>query len=663
MHSGSIVKLSTRRARRAVLAALVGVSITALCFIAERSIFQKEFSAASVRLLRAQLAADKILLADERLTMSANMAAATGEKAWGKRYDDNIPLINTAIADAMILAPPEAAARFDAETRAANERLAQLAKEVFARVRADDVSGARAILNGEEYLAHKKILSQGTAQFVVTVIADVTTVLSSVKRRAFTVIFGLLIVFLAGGFVAWRLFNTSLRKSEAAFLEIEGRIQHLAMNDILTGLPNRSFFRQALRTAIERAAGNGSKLAVLVIDLDRFKPINDKHGHLVGDLVLQTVAARLANVIREEDICARYGGDEFVVITPYSTDNDVPRSISGRIVEALSSPMIVDGLALQIGASVGFAVYPTHATEEEDLIRKADMALYRVKLDGRGSTRAYDHGLEIELDARSQLEDDLRQGIRSGEIVPYFQPLIELSTGRACGFEVLSRWQHASKGLLPPDRFITLAEETGQITDLTIVVLRQACRTVATLPREFTLAINISPQQLQDEGLPAKILDVLIETGFSPHFLQVELTERALVTDIMRARGVISSLKRHGIKVALDDFGTGYSSLSALSELPFDMLKIDRSLVTTLHDRPESLKIVTAIAGLSKSLNLTLVAEGVETELDATLLAELGCDVLQGYFYSKPVPATELPALLSKFSPAASERKIIKLRS
>jgi len=662
MHVGSVVKLSTRKARRAVFAALVGVAITAACFIAERFVFQREFSAASARLLRAQLAADQILLADERLTMSANMAAATGGKAWIKRYDDNIPLIDAAIAEAMILAPPETAARFDAETRAANDRLVQLEREAFAKVRADDASGARAILNGQEYLAQKQILSQGTAQFVITIIAQVTTDLAAVKRRAFTIIVALLMVFLAGGFIMWRLFNTSLRKSEAAFLETEDRIQRLAMNDILTGLANRSFFRHALQTAIERATGSRSKLAVLVIDLDRFKPINDKHGHLVGDLVLQTVAARLLSAMREGDLCARYGGDEFVAIVPYSTDDDVPRSIAGRIVDVLSSPMVIDGLTLQIGASVGFAVYPTHATKEEDLIRKADMALYRVKLNGRGSMRPYDPSLDIELDARTQLEEELRQGIQSDEIIPYFQPLIELSTGCARGFEVLSRWQHASKGLLSPDRFITLAEETGQITDLMIAVLRQACRTAATLPSGLMLAINVSPQQLQDEGLATKILEVLIETGFAPHLLEVELTEQALVTDIMRASGVISSLKRHGIHVALDDFGTGYSSLSYLSELPFDTLKIDRSFVTTLHDRPESIKIVTAIVGLSKSLNLTTVAEGVESERDATLLAELGCDVLQGFFYSKPVPAAELPTLLSKFSPAASETKIVKLR-
>lgn len=656
MHSGSIVKLSTRKARRAVLAALVGVAVIAGCFLAERFAFQKEFSAASQRLLRAELAASHLRLADERLTMSANMAAATGGKAWIKRYNDNIPLIDSAIAEAAIIAPSDESARFEAETRASNDRLVQLEREAFAKVRADDAPGARAILDSEEYAAHKKILQRGTERFITSVLADVAADLAAVKRRAFVIITGLLVVSLAGGLILWRVFSASLRRSQATFLETEGRIQRLAMNDILTGLANRSFLRHALLAAIEAAARNHSKLAVLMIDLDRFKPINDKHGHLVGDLVLKTVATRLANVMRDEDLCARYGGDEFIAVIGYQSDDEIPRSMGERIVEALSAPIIIDGLTLHIGASVGLAIYPTHAAEEEDLIRKADLALYRVKLNGRGRVCAYDPSLDMDIQARTQLEEELRHGIRSGQVVPYFQPLMELSGGIPRGFEVLSRWQHPVKGLLPPDKFIPLAEETGQISDLMIAVLRQACRAAVTLPRELTLALNVSPQQLQDKGLAGKILGVLVETGFAPQRLEVELTEQALVTDMMLARHVISSLKSYGIRVALDDFGTGYSSLSYLSELPFDTLKIDRSFVRTLRDRPESIKIVTAIVGLSKSLHLTTVAEGVEAERDATLLRELGCDLAQGYFYSKPMPAADLPALLKRLSPTVSAK-------
>ena len=656
MHSDSIVKLSTRKARRAVFAALLGIAAIAGFFVIERFAFVREFSVASQRLLQAHRAADQILLADERLTMSANMAAATGAEGWIKRYDDNIPLIDTAIAEAIKIAPLADAERFDAETRVSNDRLVQLEREAFAKINAGDLQRARKLLDSEEYAAEKRILQEGTKRFIDAIITAVSAELAAVERRAIVIMIGLLSVSLIGGLVLWRLFNASLMKSEAAFLETEGQIKHLAMNDILTGLANRVCMQRALQTAIERAAQKHSRLAVLMIDLDRFKPINDKHGHLIGDLVLKSAAARFANAVRDGDLCVRYGGDEFVAIIEYQTDDEIPRTIGKRIVEALSSPMAIDGLTLQIGASVGCALYPAHATEEEDLIRKADMALYRVKLNGRGQMRMYDSSLDIDIDVRAQLAEELRQGIPSGEVIPYFQPLIELATGRPRGFEVLSRWQHSSQGLLPPGNFIPLAEETGQLTELTMVILRQACRAAADLPDDLTLCINVSPQQLQDEWLAAKILRVLTETGFAPHRLEVELTEQSLVTDIALAKQVISSLKPHGIRLALDDFGTGYSSLCYLSELPFDTLKIDRSFIMTLHDRPASIKIVTAIIGLSKSLGLMTIAEGVEEERDAILLGELGCDLVQGYFYSEPIPSVDLPALMKRFSPPASKR-------
>jgi predicted signal transduction protein with EAL and GGDEF domain len=335
----------------------------------------------------------------------------------------------------------------------------------------------------------------------------------------------------------------------------------------------------------------------------------------------------------------------------------IPAKLGRRIVDALSAPMVIDELTLRIGASVGFAVYPDDATDEQDLIRKADMALYRVKSKGRSQVQAYDASLDVEVEARARLEEQLAQGIRRGEVVPYFQPFIELATGRPRGFEVLGRWQHASKGLVFPADFIPIAEEAGQLTELTLAILKQACITVADLPSDLTIAINIAPQQLDDELLAVRILAALSETGFAPHRLEVELTEQALVTDIARAKRVISLLRPHGIKLALDDFGTGYSSLSYLSELPFDTLKIDRSFIKSLHDRPESLKVVTAIIGLSRSLGLTTIAEGVETERDAQLLSELGCDLVQGFLYSRAVPKTDLPALLRRFSLAVPQRQ------
>ncbi len=656
MHSGSIAKQSATKARRAVLAALIGIAVIAAGLVAERFVFQSEFRAAYKRLLQAHLAADQILLADERLTMSANMAAAAGEERWIKRYNDNLPLIDQGIAAASELASPAVVARFNEETRASNDHLVELERNSFAKVRSEDSVGARRILDGDDYAFHKKVLSDGTSRFIESVINSVGSDLTQVEQRALVIIGAALLISIAGGLVVWRIFNTSLTRSANAFLATEEQINHLALNDMLTGLANRVSMRHALHVAIERANLNGSKLALLMIDLDRFKPINDRHGHLIGDLVLKEVALRIAKVLREGELRARYGGDEFVALVEYEADDEIPRSIAMRIVEELSSPMTLAGTHIQIGASAGFAIYPANAVGEEDLIRKADMALYRAKLEGRGRVRVYD--LSLDIDTRALLEEELRQGISSGEVVPYFQPLIDLSSGELRGFEVLSRWRHPARGLINPDQFIPLAEDTGQISALTLAVLKQACTAASLLPTDLTLAINISPQQLQDELLAVKIRGALYETGFAPQRLEVELTEQALVADFALAKEVINSLKAIGIRMALDDFGTGYSSLCYLSELPFDTLKIDRSFIKTLHVRSESAKIVTAIVSLGKSLGLTTVAEGVGTDSDVALLREIGCSAAQGFLYSKPVPESEIAELVHNFTAARHQRAI-----
>jgi diguanylate cyclase (GGDEF)-like protein len=428
------------------------------------------------------------------------------------------------------------------------------------------------------------------------------------------------------------------------------------MMDVLTGLSNRLAIRESLRHALFRAEREKTKLALLMIDLDRFKPINDRYGHLIGDLVLKEVAARMAKVVRNSELRGRYGGDEFVALVEFGDDDEVPRRVGRRLVEGLSAPMTFDGLTLDIGASVGFAVYPSDATDEEQLMRKADTALYAVKEAGRGNVLAYSSDMEATVEARAELEQDLRQAIRSGLIAPFYQPLVELATGNICGLEVLSRWHHPVKGIIMPVDFVELAESAGMINDMTMAVLQKACLESRTLPPHLTIAINIAPRQIQDEWLAQKIMTVLAKTKFPPQRLEVELTENALVDDIASAKHVISTLKAQGIKVALDDFGTGYSSLWYLSELPFDKIKIDRSFIKTLHERPESAKIVSAIIGLGKSLGVPTIAEGVESERDAEVLRSLGCTIAQGFFYSKPVPAADLSEVVKSLSATRSKR-------
>jgi len=658
MHSGSIVKQATATARRAALIALLGAAAVVGAFLAERAYFQEQIRTATERLVKANRAADLILLADERLTMSANMAAATGEKRWIDRYEAEIPVISGAIMEAVALAPPPVADRFDAETRAANDRLLLLERQSLAAVERGDTDRARAILDGPAYAANKRILSAGTNRFVNSMIAAIDEERAAVQRHAAIIVSLVLLLSLSGAAILWRLFNATLADSETALLEAEQKIQTLATNDILTGLANRSSLREGLDAAIGRADRGGTKLALLMIDLDRFKPINDRHGHLIGDLVLKTVAQRMSRILRRGEIRARYGGDEFVAVIEYAADDTVPRTVSRRLIEELSEPMDFEGLSVQIGASVGFAVYPSDARNEEDLIRKADIALFRAKQDGRGTVRMYDSTMVADIDAWAKAEDELRDAIIAGEIVPYFQPLIDLGSGELRGFEVLSRWQHPTRGLVQPADFIPLAESSGQIGPLSMSILRSACEAALTLPNELPIAINIAPQQIQDEWLAPGILAVLNETGFPPSRLEVELTEHALVADLASAKRVISSLKSVGIKIALDDFGTGYSSLCYLSELPFDKIKIDRSFIKRLHEREESAKIVNAIVGLGRSLGVPTIAEGVETEREAAFLREIGCPVAQGFLYSTPVPASELPKLLASFSIATEKRAV-----
>jgi diguanylate cyclase (GGDEF)-like protein len=648
MHTGSIVREATAKARWAVLVALAGVVLTALAFFAERALFQGDLANAANRVAEAYHAADQILLADEQLTMSANMAAATGEDRWIDRYEQSLALIDTAIATAISLAPADVARRFDAETRVANDTLVRLEHDAFDAVRRGDLAMARTTLNGIAYSANKAVLSDGTTHFTDGVIAAVRGDLQAVQGRALW-LFGVIVLLAAlCSALLWRTVTASLSRSEGAFLESERRIQALAMSVMLTGLANRVSLRHALDIAIDQANLNRTKVALLMIDLDRFKPINDRHGHLIGDLVLKEVAQRMAGLLRAGELRARFGGDEFVAVVEYEDDDAIPLDVAERLIDGLSEPMMFDGLTLQVGASIGIAVCPDNARTEDELIHRADLALYRAKLEGRGAARAYDASLDIEMDARAALADELSVAIARGEVVPYFQPLVDLSTGIPRGFEILSRWEHPTRGLIPPADFIDLAESSGLIGALTISVLRQACVVARALPSRLTLSLNLSPLQLQDGWLSSQLLAVLAETGFPPGRLEVEMTEHALVTDLALAKQVITSLKNQGVRIALDDFGTGFSSLSYLTELAFDCIKIDRSFIRTLADRPESAKVVSAIVGLGKSLGMTIVAEGVESERDAAVLREIGCPTAQGFLYSHAVPAGELIATIAQ---------------
>jgi diguanylate cyclase (GGDEF)-like protein len=438
------------------------------------------------------------------------------------------------------------------------------------------------------------------------------------------------------------------------FLEAEERMQRLASSDLLTGLANRAALHDAMAMSMARAVREGRSVAVLMIDLDRFKPVNDRHGHMVGDRVLREVAQRLRRTLRRNELQARYGGDEFVVLVEEEDDPSESRAVAERVVQVLSQPMRLGELVLNIGASVGIARFPADARQDDELLRRADSALYRAKSSGRGRVCFYDQTVDGLVAERAMLEQELREGIGAGQFVPFYQPIVGLADGEVRSVEMLCRWQHPRRGLLAPVHFIALAEDTELIDPLLLSILARACVDMRDWPAHWRLSINLSPQQMLDASSVPRLLAVLKAHGVAAQRLDVELTESALVTDTARAGSVMRAMKDSGMTVTLDDFGTGYSSLSYLAEMAFDKIKIDRSFVQSLHHRAQNAKIVEAVIGLSRSLGVDAVAEGVETERDVRVLRALGCPQAQGYLFGKPVSARELLPLTQRriFSPS-----------
>jgi diguanylate cyclase (GGDEF)-like protein len=417
----------------------------------------------------------------------------------------------------------------------------------------------------------------------------------------------------------------------------------LALHDALTGLPNRRHLFETLNERLLQR-GEGAKFAVVAADLDRFKPINDLYGHAAGDQVLIKVAKCFSESAGSDGFVARLGGDEFVMLLPYGTADDLIAKLSA-IVAQFNNPIQLGAHTASVGTTLGVAIYPADGDDPDLLMRRADVALYRAKDDGRGRFAFFEAGMDARVHERAALERDLRIAIRNDEIVPHFQPLVHLETGDVTGYEILARWRHPTRGLVDPAKFIQIAGETGMIGELTLNILRRACRETINWPGAPRMSLNIAPAQLRETSLPQQILSVLAECGFPPARLEVEITEDALVSDFEMAKTILSSFKNLGVRVALDDFGTGYSSLRHLRELPFDVLKIDRSFVQTMTDSAEALTIVRTIVQLAKNLGLGVTAEGIETALQASELQALGCDRGQGFYLGLPAAGSaEEPA-------------------
>jgi diguanylate cyclase (GGDEF)-like protein len=438
-------------------------------------------------------------------------------------------------------------------------------------------------------------------------------------------------IILAGVFSALGLLVFAVRRWADA--SRANRLSHrLAHHDPLTGLPNRRSFMDAL----DRACRGEAPFSCLLFDLDNFKQVNDVRGHIVGDQLLQTIAERLQEFRRADLLLARIGGDEFGVLAT-SADRDHAQNIAHLIARRIQEPTLIDGRAVETRASVGIARYPEDTARADALFRKADIALYCAKSRGRGAVRLFTQSMEETERRRASVVEALREAVPKREIVPHYQPLVELSTGAIVGYEILARWQSPQLGSVAPHEFIPMATEAGLINALTYSVLEQACAHAVHWPSPQRISLNVAPRQLSDAMLPLQLLAILLRTGMAPHRLEIELTEEALLENDQTALNNLKAMKEQGMTLALDDFGTGYSSLHHLRTLPFDKVKIDRSYIRGLAGSEKSQRMVEAVIAFTHSLGIPLLAEGVETEEQACILRELGCDLAQGWFYGKPV--------------------------
>ena len=416
------------------------------------------------------------------------------------------------------------------------------------------------------------------------------------------------------------------------------QIAYLARHDGLTGLPNRTLLQERLDHALTLCARAEESLALLALDLDRFKAVNDIFGHAAGDRVLQNVAQILKQCVRASDTVARIGGDEFIILQVGASQPDGAHALAHRILESFRREMNPAQDPTAVGVSIGVAVYPQDGGDAASLHNAADIALYRAKTTGRGTVAFFDAEMDVEVRRRRQLESELRHAITRGELHLVYQPLIDTADGQPSGYEALLRWRHPERGNVPPDVFIPIAEETGAILAIGEWVLRQACCDAAGWEKPLTLAVNISAVQLQVSTLEESLRTALRESGLAPERLELEVTETALMKDRDEAMRTLLAIKKMGVRIAMDDFGTGYSSLSNLQSFPFDKIKIDRSFIQAMVEDNAARSIIRAIVGIGRSLALPVVAEGIETEEQHRMVVEEGCPMAQGYLYGMPGP-------------------------
>jgi diguanylate cyclase (GGDEF)-like protein/PAS domain S-box-containing protein len=426
----------------------------------------------------------------------------------------------------------------------------------------------------------------------------------------------------------------------------EARLAFLAQHDGLTGLPNRNLLRQQMDEILALTRRSAEKAAVLMLGLDNFKSVNDTLGHNIGDKLLRGVAKRLRSMLRDEDVLARLNSDEFAIVQTALTRPEDTVLLSRRLLEAVADPYLLDGQSVVIGATIGIAMAPGDGDDSEKLLKNADMALSRAKTESRGTFAFFETGMDARAQSRRKIELDLRDAIQNEVLKPHYQPLIDLTSGRINCFEALVRWPHPERGMVSPGEFIPVAEETGLINSLGVLMLRQACMDAAVWPDDVRVAVNLSPAQFRTSNLLSIVMDALKQSGLPPKRLELEITETLLLERSTQVLASLHALRALGVRISMDDFGTGYSSLSYLRSFPFDKIKIDQSFVRDLDANRDAQAIIRSIASLGIGLGVTITAEGVETEAELSCLRAEGCHEGQGFLFSRARPNMEVVQLL-----------------
>lgn len=489
------------------------------------------------------------------------------------------------------------------------------------------------------------LLFVGTGSNMMQTIVDTLSGLGGGPDRALAAALVLNVALILFGWRRYEDLNREIRERT----EAEQRARYLADTDPLTGFLNRRALLATGQQQIADAVAEKRQVALFLLDLDHFKTVNDIHGHVAGDRVLQVAAERISAILPPNATKARLGGDEFVAMLAFepAARADID-ALAAELVAALDNSVTHDAQQIRIGASLGISLASDASVTMETMVRQADIAMYHGKDEGRNRHIWFEPGMEMAVQVRNQIETGIREGMPRGEFVPHFEPQVDIASGRLIGFEMLMRWESPEYGMIPPERFIPIAEESGLIGELSLQVIREAMEAAKRWDPSIMLAVNISPQQLKDPWFSQKLTKLLIDVGFPASQLEVEITESSLFENLPLVRSIVTSLKNQGVSLSLDDFGTGYSSLSHLRALPFDRIKIDRSFVAAMRGSADAQAIVVAIIRLGESLAMPITAEGVEDEATAIELTRLGCSKGQGWHFGRAASAADTERLLAE---------------